>query len=212
MRIPIFLCLLAYWVSACQSDTQSLLEKENSHGLNIPFYETSVREIRIKDDMGDFVKDEKEYYTKVITKIHESLLDGSIQAYKTEDFETALSTEEVELAGAQEDLVRIYPEPDDPYYYIDSVIMEPVELTTMPLLMVKEQWNYDANTNIRLSKALAIAPAYFPKVEGITLAKAPLYWIKMDDLEKVLDAHDYHWIHHFVYKSLQDELSEKSYR
>ena len=65
-----------------------------------------------------------EFTTKIHKKIYESVIseDGEINAYENTEFSSPLSYDEIQERAVYEELIEVTPDPDDPYYTVDSVV------------------------------------------------------------------------------------------
>ncbi len=108
---------------------------------------------------------------------------ATLVAYKSDSLTSFYTAEEVLKLGSYDKNIQVYPDPNDPYYAIDSVIpvrFKPEEIKKYKLI---EEWIFDRNTSEMYVRILAIAPMYRPVAgsTGIELPEQEMFYIKYND-------------------------------
>ncbi|MCX6190350.1 MAG: gliding motility protein GldN [Bacteroidetes bacterium] len=108
---------------------------------------------------------------------------ATLVAYKSDSLTSFYTAEEVLKLGSYDKNIQVYPDPNDPYYAIDSVIpvrFKPEEIRKYKLI---EEWIFDRNTSEMYVRILAIAPMYRPVAgsTGIELPEQEMFYIKYND-------------------------------
>ena len=110
---------------------------------------------------------------------------ATLIAYKSDSLDRGsfYTPEDVLKLGSYDKNIQVYPDPNDPYYAIDSVI--PVRFKAEEIRKYKliEEWIFDRNTSEMYVRILAIAPMYRPVAgsTGIELPEQEMFYIKYSD-------------------------------
>jgi gliding motility associated protien GldN len=123
-------------------------------------------------------------YNIIYTAVTEK---ATLVAYKNDSLSSLYTPEEVLKLGSYDKNIQVFPDPDDPYYAIDSIIpvhFKPEEIKKYKLI---EEWIFDRNTSEMYVRILAIAPMYRPVAggTGIDLAEQPMFYIKYNDVRPI---------------------------
>lgn len=115
-------------------------------------------------------------------------IDGEapLTAYRTDSLVTEMTTEEVLKQGSTEQTSRVYPDPDDPDFYYDTVILNEFNPVDIIKFRIAEDVIFDKQRGMFVTRIVAIAPLYRLEVEGQDLGEEPIAWVKYDDLRHVL--------------------------
>lgn len=111
---------------------------------------------------------------------------GPLAAYRNDSLFSEFTAEEVMEIGGKEENIPVYPDPDDPYYYYDSIVYTPYECTKIVKFRVMEDWVFDKQAGIFYARIIAIAPLYKPEIEGQELPEQTMFWLKWDELRPFL--------------------------
>jgi gliding motility associated protien GldN len=108
---------------------------------------------------------------------------ATLIAYKNDSLSSMLTPEDVLKLGSYDKNIQVFPDPNDPYYSIDSIIpvrFKPEEIRKYKLV---EEWIFDRNTSEMYVRILAIAPMYRPVAgsTGIELPEQPMFYIKYSE-------------------------------
>lgn len=112
---------------------------------------------------------------------------ATLVAYKSDSLTSFYTAEEVLKLGSYDKNIQVYPDPNDPYYAIDSVIpvrFKPEEIRKYKII---EEWIFDRNTSEMYVRILAIAPMYRPVAgsTGIELPEQEMFYIKYNDARNI---------------------------
>lgn len=112
---------------------------------------------------------------------------ATLVAYKSDSLSSFYTAEEVLKLGSYDKNIQVYPDPNDPYYAIDSVIpvrFKPEEIRKYKII---EEWIFDRNTSEMYVRILAIAPMYRPVAgsTGIELPEQEMFYIKYNDARTI---------------------------
>ncbi|MEX0968724.1 MAG: gliding motility protein GldN [Bacteroidia bacterium] len=118
--------------------------------------------------------------------VYSAATDGSLTAYRNDSLSSIFTPEEVLERGGSESVVQIYPDPDDPYYYIDSIVYNPYQPEKIIKFRMMEDWIFDKQSGLFFSRIIGIAPIFKPEIEGAELPEQPLFWLKWDELRDYL--------------------------
>jgi gliding motility associated protien GldN len=114
---------------------------------------------------------------------------GTLTPYKSDSLwqGSILTAEDVLKLGSYDKNIQVYPDPNDPYYAIDSVI--PVRFKPEEILKYKlvEEWIFDRNTSEMYVRILAIAPMYRPVAgsTGIELPEQEMFFVDYREARKL---------------------------
>jgi gliding motility associated protien GldN len=108
---------------------------------------------------------------------------GTLPAYRSDSLTSLLTPEDVLKLGSYDKTIQVYPDPNDPYYSIDSVVpvrFKPEDIKKYKLI---EEWDFDRNTSEMYVRILAIAPMYRPVAgsTGIELPEQPMFYLRYND-------------------------------
>lgn len=109
-----------------------------------------------------------------------------ITAYRNDSLISFYTAEEVLSLGAEEEVIQYAPDPDYPDFLIDSVITNPFRADKIIRYEVMEDWIFDKQRSMFFPRIIAIAPLYRPKLGGAELEEQPLFWLKWEDVRKIL--------------------------
>lgn len=118
--------------------------------------------------------------------LYEAVANGDLTAYRNDSLESFYTPEEVMEIGGYEETVQIYPDPDDPYYYYDSVIYSPFDETKIIKYQLLEDWIFDKQSGLFSARIIALAPMYKPEVEGMELPEQPMFWVDWNEARQYL--------------------------
>ena len=110
-----------------------------------------------------------------------------IEVYRDPQLTEAKEPGEIEDDFSWEEIIEVTPDPDDPYYTVDSVIaneLQPDE--DIDRYRILEEWIFDKQHSQFFPRILAIAPLYNPMAEGQELEEQELFWIRFDDLREII--------------------------
>ncbi len=112
---------------------------------------------------------------------------ATLVAYKSDSLSSFYTAEEVLKLGSYDKTIQVYPDPNDPYYAIDTVIpvrFKPEDIKKYKLI---EEWIFDRNTSEMYVRILAIAPMYRPVAgsTGFDLAEQEMFYIKYSDARPI---------------------------
>ncbi len=114
-------------------------------------------------------------------------VDGiTLTAYRNDSLVTPFTREEVLERGQTEEVIQIAPDPDDPEYLIDSVIVNEFDCERITRFEIMEYWVFDKQRGMMEPIIMAIAPLFKPEVEGVELNEQPMFWIKWDEAKNLL--------------------------
>ncbi len=123
-------------------------------------------------------------YNIIYTAVTEK---ATLIAYKNDSLSSLYTPEDVLKLGSYDKNIQVFPDPNDPYYSIDSMIpvhFKPEEIRKYKLI---EEWIFDRNTSEMYVRILAIAPMYRPVAgsTGIELAEQPMFYIKYNEARPI---------------------------
>ena len=107
-------------------------------------------------------------------------------AYRNDSLLTHYTAEEVLNIGGDEQVVEVCPDPDYPEDCYDSTVSNPFLPNTIERYKICEDWIFDKQRSMFFGRIFAIAPQFKWKVAGIELEENDLFWLKWEDVKKVL--------------------------
>lgn len=110
---------------------------------------------------------------------------GKLTAYRSDSLTTIYTPEEVLKLGSYEQTIQITPDPNDPYYTIDSTIFNEFEASKIQKYRLVEDWIFDRNSSQMYVRIIAIAPLYRPVAGGIELPEQPLFWLRYSEAREI---------------------------
>lgn len=141
-------------------------------------------------------------------KIYEATISGKIKAYKTDSLMRLYSLEELELAGASEKIVQLKVPPEYPDYVIDSVIIIPFNIEKFAGNFISEKWILIAEEYFFTSNFHAFAITYERLFNGTALGEHAVFWIDLEELEKVFDSNEIQRFSTALFKESQKYYSK----
>lgn len=109
-----------------------------------------------------------------------------ITAYRNDSLVSFYTAEEVLGRGSEEEVIQYAPDPDYPDYLIDSVITNPFRTSDIKRYEIMEDWVFDKQRSMFFPRIIAVAPLFVLSASGVDLGEQPLFWVKWDDLKKIL--------------------------
>lgn len=117
----------------------------------------------------------------------EGIRGEKVTPYKTDSLTRYYDPEEVVDKISSEEVIEYRPEPvERPNYTIDSTVKETLQCKEIDKFRVMEDWIFDKQTSEFFPKIIAIAPMYQPEREGVELGLQEIFWVKYDQLRKIL--------------------------
>lgn len=115
-------------------------------------------------------------------------IDGvRLTAYVNDSLVSFYTPEEVLQRGATQEVVPVYPYPEeDPEYYYDSIITNEFRCSDIIRYRIMEDWIFDKQSGMFFPRIIAIAPLYKPTAEGVELGEQALFWVDYKQLRKIL--------------------------
>lgn len=150
------------------------------------------------------------FMQKLSEDLYKAVIDGKITAYKSDSLnETNKYTKEkVAEIGKIEEVIQYYPDPSYPDYYIDSLVVIPFSLKDIKGFEISEKWTKDKGSKFYRAEINAIALRYIPVFGGVQLREQAMFWVKFDDLEKIVGRDDLKAMTDLIFESLTDKVSE----
>ena len=141
--------------------------------------------------------------TSLNQKIFNSAIAGEIDVFKNDSFD---NPDNIKLTGEEAKMINSYTETitliDSSGWSKDTVIHSEVLAEDFVGYQVSETWFYDAQNDLIIRKNLnGIAPVINTTI-GTRDFKIPHYWIKPDDLERLVSESEYNNIQKSIYQSL----------
>lgn len=119
--------------------------------------------------------------------IYLAAINGDITVYENDSLTSAYEPQEVFDRGGYEELIHFQPDPiNDPYYVIDSVIVNELRPADIVRFRIMEEWVFDKQRSMFFPRIVAIAPLFNMMAEGEVLGEAVLFWAKWSDLRELL--------------------------
>lgn len=156
------------------------------------------------DEMGpSFIK-------KFTEDLYNSVRNGKIQAFRYDSLTPSclLTKEQVADLGKTEEVVQIFPNPDFPDYYIDSLIVTRITLKDIKGFEVSVKMQRDKGKTVINAELNAFALRYIPNIGGIKLNEQALFWIKYKDLNQFMKKEDFKIMNDLVFKSILSTASD----
>jgi mitochondrial fission protein ELM1 len=123
------------------------------------------------------VKISGEQHHSIIHKLYNAVEAGKITAYE-QDLRTKVAPDKLAKKTELEEIISIYPDPNDPYKYYDTVIVSSFDARNVRGLVIHSE------------NAAFFSPYYtIYNADGET--NKPLFWIKREDAKKVLTKDEY---------------------
>jgi gliding motility associated protien GldN len=115
--------------------------------------------------------------------IYDAVINNRLIAYKNDSLSSIINPEDIVKIGTTDVTLQVYPNPDDPYYFIDSPIHVQFKPEKIIRYLLVEDWIFDRNTSEMYVRILAIAPMYRPLAgnTGIELAEQPMFYVRYND-------------------------------
>ncbi len=112
---------------------------------------------------------------------------GTLTAYKSDSLTSFYTPEEVLKLGSYDKTIQVFPDPNDPYYSIDSVVPVRFKPEDIKKYKLVEEWIFDRNTSEMYVRILAIAPLFRPVAgsTGIELPEQPMFYVKYNEARTI---------------------------
>jgi len=142
--------------------------------------------------------------------IYNAVIKGEIAAYSNDSLSKfALLTKEKALEkGRTEEMIQYIPDPEYPDFYIDSLIITPFKTDRIKAYEISAkifQPNQNALSNLKLN---AFAICYEPIIGGIKLREQALFYIKYEDLQKLIKKDDFEMLGNLIIQSIVKQSSD----
>ncbi len=118
--------------------------------------------------------------------IYQAAMDETYEVYTNEHLDQVRELGEIEDMFTIEEVIEIRPDPNDPYYTVDSVIVTELETESIFRYRILEEWVFDKQSSTFFPRIIAVAPLFRPIAEGTELSERPLFWVRFSDLREVL--------------------------
>lgn len=120
--------------------------------------------------------------------IYQNVMNGNITPYRNDSLISFYTPEEIsEIGVIKEDLqVQDMAFPDDPYATKDTTIVTPFDPEKVVKWKIMEDWIFDKKHSVFFARIIAISPLYKPRIGGVELPEASMYWLKWTDCRPIL--------------------------
>lgn len=120
--------------------------------------------------------------------IYQNVMNGNITPYRNDSLISFYTPEEIsEIGVTKEDLqVQDMSMPDDPFALVDTTIITPFDPEKVVKWKIMEDWIFDKKHSVFFARIIAIAPLYKPRIGGVELPEASMYWLKWNDCRPIL--------------------------
>ena len=124
--------------------------------------------------------------------LYQIIYDAATQAngliaYRSDSLTSFYTPEDILKLGNVDITIQYYPDPNDPYYAVDSNIHIQFNPENIKKYLLVEDWIFDRNTSAMYVRILAIAPMYRPLAgnTGIELGEQPMFYLKYNEARNV---------------------------
>lgn len=149
----------------------------------------------------------------LIDVIMDAVEEGSITAYKEDEFINPMTKEELlKIGGAGVDSTTI-TDPEPPYNVHDTVIVREFSRDKIVAYRIKEEWFFDKQRSVMDVRIIGIAPLYFEvdekgnQREGAK--RVPTFWIYFPEIRGILANSECFNPHNDAERRTYDDIFQK---
>jgi len=150
------------------------------------------------------------FMQKLSEDLYNAVINGEIDAYKTDSLNeaTRLTKEKAAEVGKIEQVIQYIPNPDYPDYYIDSLVVIPFTVKDIRGFEISEKWTKEKGEKEYHSTINALALRYEPVFGGVKLHEQAMFWVRFDDLQKIIKKDDLKAMTDLIFESMLEKVTD----